>query len=290
MTTTTDRAHRVARAPRAPARAADGPAYRTIRALLGKAIADRLRVAVIAGFYMVLMGVFVGALWSPMQDALASFPPSFLEAFRGMLVGGDLTTPAGWANAEMMSMVAPAGVITAAILSASRATAGEEEDRTLGLLLSAPVSRTTFIVTKLIAMVVHVLIVAGFVAAGLGLGSVIGDLGLSVVGIVAASLHLAALGVLFGAVAALIGGLAGHRRLASVGAAVLAVVAWSVNSFFPLSETLAESVKYFPWHYVFASNPLVNGFDLSHVALLLASSLLPAVAAVLSFRRRDLRG
>lgn len=247
-------------------------------------------MAGVAGFYMVVMGLFVGALWSPMQDALAALPESFLDAFRGMLIGGDMTTPAGWANAEMMSVVAPAGVITAAILSASRAIAGEEEDRTLGLVLSAPVSRTAFIVTKLLAMVVHVLIVAACIAAGLGVGSLVGDLGLSVEGMIAASVHLTALGVLFGVLAAVLAAVAGSRRLASVGAAVAAVVAFSVNAFFPLNETLADAVKYGPWHYVFVSNPLVNGLHLGHVGLLLASSLVLAVGAVLAFKRRDLRG
>ena len=64
-------------------------------------------------------------------------------------------------------MVAPGGAIAVAVISAMKATAGEEESKTMGMLLGAPVARSAFVLAKSVAMVVHVSLVA--VAVGVGL-------------------------------------------------------------------------------------------------------------------------
>ncbi|MEG3629770.1 hypothetical protein [Streptomyces poriticola] len=88
-----------------------------------------------------------------------------------------------------MSVVAPAGMIAAAVLSAGRGTAGEEEDGALGLLLGAPVGRVPFLLAKAVAMAIHVLVVCGLLALGLVAGNAVGDLGLTAAGIVGATVH-----------------------------------------------------------------------------------------------------
>ncbi|AOW92642.1 hypothetical protein BFN03_07905 [Rhodococcus sp. WMMA185] len=262
----------------------------SIRALVNKAIADRMTLSVVIGVLLVAMGAMVGALWPPLKETFANFPTGLLDMMGKAFAGADLTTPAGWVNAELMSMVAPAGAIAIGVISAVRATAGEEEDKTLGILLGAPVGRLPFLLAKIGAMIVHVLVVCAFLSVGLVIASAIGNLGLSAPGILGATAHTALLGILFGMIAIALGALTGSRRVATAATGALAALAFAVSVFLPLSDTLAGGAKISPWYYYTASNPLVNGLDWAHLSILGASAVIIGVAAALLFERRDLRG
>ncbi|MEV0946687.1 ABC transporter permease subunit [Rhodococcus sp. NPDC049939] len=260
------------------------------RALVNKAIADRMTLSVVIGILLVAMSAMVGALWPPLKETFANFPTALLDALGKAFPGADLATPAGWTNAELMSMVAPAGAIAIGVISAVRATAGEEEDKTLGMLLGAPVGRIPFLLVKIDAMIVHVLVVCLFLAGGLVLGSAIGGLGLSATGIFGAAAHTALLGILFGVIAIALGAATGSRRLATAATGALAALAFAVSVFLPLSDTLADGAKISPWYYYTSSNPLVNGPDWAHLSVLGVAALIIGGVAVATFERRDLRG
>ncbi|MCB0948127.1 MAG: ABC transporter permease subunit [Mycobacterium sp.] len=261
-----------------------------IRALLGKAIADRLLLAGIVGASMIGMGALIGALWPPMRDTFADISSGLLDGMMKALPGADLTSATGWANAELMSMVAPAAAIAVAVISAARATAGEEEAKTLGVLLSAPVARVTFLSAKAAAMAIHVLIVGGCLATGLVVGNVIGNLGLTANGIVGATAHTVLVGIAFGTLALLIGAGTGNRRLTTATTGALAALAFAMSTFLPLSDALADGAKFSPWYYFSASNPLLNGADPGHLIVLATCAVLPALVAAVVFHMRDLRG
>ena len=254
------------------------------------AVRDRLVLVGAVSALMVGMGLIVGALWPSLKDTFANLQESLPDAFTTVLAGADMSTPSGWANAEMMSMVAPAGVIAVAVISAMKSTANEEETKTMGVLLGAPVTRSTFILAKSAAMAVHVLLVAVSVSAGLTIGSLVGDMGLGVANIVGAGLHVAALGLLFGAVAIAVGAGSGNGKLTTTVAAALGGLSFALASFLPLSDALADGAKISPWYYYNSSNPLGTGADLLHLAVLLALAALALAMALLAFRRRDLRG
>jgi len=268
------------------------PADRTrmVGALLAKSITDRLTLSGIVGLLMLAMGAFVGALWPPLRETFAGLPSDFVDVIGIALPGGDLTSGIGFANAELMSIVAPVGAIAVAVISAARATAGEEEDKTLGILLAAPVGRLTFLFTKTVAMVIHVLIVGVLLAAGVVLGNMIGDLGITANGIVGATAHTVMLGILFGMIAILIGASTGNRRLTAAATGGLAALAFAISTFLPLSDSLSDGAKVSPWYYFNASNPLVSGADPGHLIVLAAMIVIPIAAAAVIFYRRDLRG
>lgn len=258
--------------------------------LLVKAVVDRLWLAVIVGALMIGMGAMVGALWPSMRDTFADLSTGLLDGIVKAMPGADLTTATGWVNAEFMSMVAPAAAITVAVISASRATAGEEEAKTLGVLLSAPVGRLTFLSVKATAMVIHVLIVGAFLAAGLIVGDRIGDLGLTATGILGATVQSVLLGVVFGMLALAIAAGTGKRRLATAITGALAALGFAMNIFWPLSDALAAGAKLSPWYYFSAADPLLNGADLGHLVVLGALAAIAALLAAAVFRMRDLRG
>jgi ABC-2 type transport system permease protein len=263
---------------------------RIVGALLAKSVTDRLTLAGIVGLLMVAMGAFVGALWPPLRETFAGLPSDFADAIGKALPGGDLTSGIGFANAELMSIVAPVGAIAVAVISAARGTAGEEEDKTLGILLAAPVGRLTFLFTKTVAMVIHVLIVGVLLAAGIVTANLIGELGITTSGIVGATVHTVLLGTLFGAIAILTGASTGNRRLTAAATGGLAALAFAISTFLPLSNRLADGAKISPWYYFNASNPLVNGPDPGHLLVLAAMTVIPIALAAAAFHRRDLRG
>lgn len=259
-------------------------------AMIGQAVRDRLPLVIAVSALMVGMGLMVGSLWPLLQGTFADLQDSLPDAFSTILAGADMSTPSGWANAEMLSMVAPAGVIAVAVISATKSTAHEEETKTMGVLLGAPVARSTFIWAKSAAMAVHVAIIAVAIGIGLMLGSLVGDMSLGAANIIGTSLHAAGLGLLFGAVAMAVGASTGNGRLTTTIAAGLAGLSFALASFLPLSDSLAFGAKASPWYYYNSSDPLANGVDPLHLAVLLALGALALAAGTLAFRRRDVKG
>lgn len=217
-------------APKAPADDLIG--YSPLAALIGKAVQDGLRVVGVASSYMVAVGALLGVLWAPLRDVFRSRPAGMNNLVIVISGGTDLSTPAGWANAELLSLLAPAAAIVVGVRSAS-SVAAEEETKTLGLVLAGPVRRFTFLLSRMAATAVLVAIVAGCVAIGLALGNLIGNLGFTVAGVFGAAAHTLFLGLVFGALAFLLAGATGSARLATIVPALIAVLSFAASTFFP---------------------------------------------------------
>lgn len=260
-----------------------------ILTMTGVAVRDRAPLVGVVALIMVGLGVLTGGLWHPLQDAFDAISPEVLDAIGGVLAGADLTTAAGWMNAEMLSLVAPGGLIAVAILSASKGIAGEEQAKTIGVLLSVPVSRTAFLAAKTVAMILNVLLATLGVAAGILLGDTVGDLGIDPAGVLGACAHVALLALLLGTLTVLLAALTGDGKLSSAISAGIAVLAFGLNAFLPLSDSLSDYTQISPWYYFAESNPLVNGPDYTHLLVLATTTLLLLIVAIIGYRRRDLR-
>lgn len=258
--------------------------------VLAQSVLDRWVVPAVVGALMVGMGLLTGSLWPSLESTLRDVPSGLNDNLGKALAGGDLTTGPGWTNLEFLSLVAPLSLIAVAIMSAAGGVPGEEESKTMGPVLSAPLSRSTFLAAKLAAVLIRVGAVSVLVTVGLVLGDLVGDLGLSASGIVGATMHLALLAGFFGAVGVLVGAATGNRRL------TLAITAGSVAASFvatvvlPLVDALDELARLSPWYYLSAAEPLTQGAEPGHLLVLVVLTALAAALAVRSFARRDLRG
>lgn len=261
-----------------------------VRAITAIAIRDRMTLSALVATLLVGLGALTGSLWPSLNGTFADLPASVRDNFDKILAGADLTTPAGWMNAETVSLMAPAAAIAVAVISGVRAVAGEEEDKTLGVLLSTPVSRASFLIAKSVAMAVHVLVVVVGLGLGIVVGSMIGDLNISPSGVVGACLHVGLLGVSFGAVAILASALTGDRRVSVAASAGLAGLAFAVSSFLPLSDSLAEGARFSPWYYFSDNDPLLNGPQPINLVVLAMISVALLAIAMRIYARRDLRG
>lgn len=254
------------------------------------AVRDRLVLVLVTSAVMVLMGLMVGSLWPSLQDALADMTEVMPEAILVAFAAGDMGSAEGWVNAEMLSFTAPVAVLVVGALSGARATAGEEQDGTMGLLLSAPVGRGRVLLAKATATAAHVAGVCAAVVVGMWLGSLVGGMDLAWSGMLAVGLHLFALGLVFGALGLALGAATGSRRLGGALTSAVGAASFAASAFLPLSRSLAEGARFSPWHYLLTSDPLRNGVEWSHVGLLgLVAAVVLAVGAW-AFLRRDLRG
>jgi ABC-2 type transport system permease protein len=221
-----------------------------------------------------------------LQDFIADFPPELLSLF-----GIDpalYTTGFGYLQAQLYSLIAPLMVISLCIGIGASATAKEEQDGTIDLILSVPISRTRIVVEKFGAMVVLALSVVLLLVVVLLVANPIVDLKLSIKGILGINLSLLLLGLLFGATAMAVGAWRGNRGLAAGVAGGLAIVAWFANGFAPLVGWLDTINQFLPFSWYLADDPLLNG-PTWWMLLLATVGAIFLVLAVAAFHRRDVR-
>ena len=236
-----------------------------------------------------IMGLLIGPMYNFIDEFLLDMADALPEALLSMFGGGDLGTPEGFYQVETFGMMAPIAVMVVTIAIGARALAGEEANRTMGLMLANPIKRSKIVYEKTVSMVVGAVIVGFATFAGVALGSVIGGLGMSIGNIAAANLLLTLLGMVFGALALAVSAGTGRPRLAVFATIGVAIVLFVFNAFLPFSESLAGLAKATPFYYYLTSDPLLNGMHWGHGAVLAGLFAVLIAASVFLFQRRDLR-
>src|SRR6476619_8662405 len=125
--------------------------------VLLRALRDQTRVLLAWSVSAALLVAMYAAVWPSIRDqpSMSDFLDQMPEAFRSLFAtsGADMSTPVGYIQIELMSFMGPMLVILYAVVQGSRSVAGEEERRTMDLLLTAPVSRARVLLEKAAAMV-----------------------------------------------------------------------------------------------------------------------------------------
>lgn len=221
-------------------------------------------------------------------DAMQEYVDAWPEALREAFGLADYTTGAGYLNTELFSMMLPLVLIGVALAAGAAATAGEEEQGTLELLLGAPVRRSTVLAGKLVAMVASVGIVSAAFVVTLIVGAPLVDLSIGSSYVIAATLMLALLAILFGAVGLLLGALSGHRAVALGAGFGLAIAAYLLNVLAPLADWLEPWQSASPFEWALGDRPLFNGLAAGAVALIAVVAAAIGAAAFAAFARRDI--
>lgn len=246
------------------------------RALLGWAI----------GFFFVALvyGAFFPVAATPeYEEIIKSLPAGIAEAF-----GWDeISTPHGYLGSTVYGLLGPALAIIMGIAFGANAIAGDEEAGGLELLIAHPVPRSSVVVQRSAALFLAMLGagVVVFLAILTLRGPIELDLPLS--HIAGASLNLALLGTLFGAVAILAGAIRGRRGMAIGAATVVAVAAFLADGLAPQVEGLEWMQELSPFHWFDGTGTLRDGIDPLGTFLLGATALALVLAAVVAFNRRD---
>jgi ABC-2 type transport system permease protein len=245
---------------------------------------------VVAGLMFGLMGVAIGPMFNLIDTSLLDFS-GLPDALKTLLGGGtgDMSTPVGWYRGETFGLMAPIAVMTVGIAVGARALAGEEARRTMGLLLSNPVSRASVLREKTAAMVLLVVTVGFATFAGVTVGSLLGNLGLDVGNIAAVCVLVTLLGLVFGGLALALGAATGRARFATFGTVGIALFLYLAQTLLPLNDSLAGLAQLTPFYYYLESDPLANGLDWGHAAVLTVTAASLIASSVWLFQRRDLR-
>ena len=212
------------------------------------------------------------------------------EALANVFAGGftDLTSPEGYLNSQLYSLLVPILFLVFTIGLGSGATAGEEEKGTLELLLSNPTTRLQVLIQKFAAMVVATSVLAFVLWLGVVIGGAIVDMDLSLWRTAQATLSGMLLGIFFGALALMLGSAFGKRGLSTGVAGALALGTYFIYALAPLVEDLEPVEKLFPFYYYIGADPLTNGLNLAHAGVLIGITTALLAVAIVTFERRDL--
>jgi ABC-2 type transport system permease protein len=250
------------------------------RALTGWAIGMAALVLLYASFYP-----SVKANAARLNEYIETLP----EAMRNMIGGaGDFSSPTGYVQSEMFSIMGPLLLMILAIGAGARAIAGEEEAGTLDLLLANPIARRRVVGEKFWSMV------AGTVGVGVVMWAAIAAFGppfgvhvdLAKLGATVLSAVLLAIG--FGAGALAMGCWRGKRGLAIAVVTSVAVVTYLLNVLAPSVDAVRSLRTLSPFYYYIDNDPLRNGLDPAHALVLVSIAAIGWGSARFAFERRDL--
>ena len=167
--------------------------------------------------------------------------------------------------------------------------AGEEERGTLDLLLAQPVRRRDYVVQRFLALATLVAALTAVLLATVALGSALVDLEIGFDKLLAASVSVALLAVLFGAVALAVGALRPGRAAAIAVAAGLAVAAWLLDGLAQAVHALDPVRPLSPFYQALGRNPLRDGVPWTGWVVLVALTVVLVVVAAVGLERRDVR-
>ncbi len=257
-----------------------------------KTIWDRRRGFVWWAVGIVAITGITVAFWPTLQrdsdallDLMEGLPEGMLNLFGASEATEFLTGP-GFVNSRVYASVGSFVAIFFAISMGTAAIAGEEDKRTMDLLLANPVPRDHIVLQTFAAQATLTTVLAALVGLLLILTDPLLDVGLSIVGVTAASIGMVLLALCFGSLAMMIGALTGKRSL-TIGVTSGSVIAtFFINGLAPLVDEIEWTQQLTPFYWLLGHNPLVNGFQWQ-LLVLVASIVIFMGLAVWGFRRRD---
>jgi ABC-2 type transport system permease protein len=219
---------------------------------------------------------------------------SFKEVFEDLpdslkfLIGQDqLTSPIGYMDSKLFLYTIPIFFLSYGIGRGADAIAGEEQRHTLDLLLAHPITRGRVILEKFGAICLGLLVMTAALFVSTAIGVKAYDMDLAIEDIAAACFASWLLGLLFAALALLLGAASGKRSIAVGATSAAAATAYFLNSLAPQVEALGTIRKLSPFYYYAGDSPLKQGFAFGDLSVLIAVTAFLLAAAIWLFDRRD---
>jgi ABC-2 type transport system permease protein len=238
------------------------------------------------GAYAVLIVAIYPAFRSDTSlDSLLEGNPTMAALFG---ISGSLTSPPGWMNANLYANVVPLFALLLTIGYGAAAVAGQNEDERLGLLAALPVSRSSLLGQKLVALAVLSTPVALVTLAAALLGRRY-ELQLGAAGLVGVTAGVVLLAFDFGALALAVGCLTGSRGVALGVTSAVAAAAYVISSLAVAVDWVHRIRNASPIYWAVGQNQLQVGLAMSSLVALIITGAALGAAAWWSFRRLDLR-
>ena len=263
-----------------------------LEAVVVRSIRDRWRSLVawqvgIVALVAVQMSVYptVRDTSSDWEGAVESFPEVFREIFRME----DYTSPEGYLSTELLSFVVPFIFMTLGASWGARATSDDEEKGTADILLSLPITRRSFLLSRWLSGVLVLVATSLVFALSLWVGGSVLDMNISVDRYANASVMLCFTGFASYTLAATVGTATGRRGV-GLGVTMVCLVAGFVfYSLAPLVGFFEAVNPYNPLQWMLGAQPLTSGLAVGYVALLATFGAAGLAASNLVFERRDIQ-
>ncbi|WP_162909433.1 ABC transporter permease subunit [Aggregatilinea lenta] len=242
---------------------------------------------------MFLFSLYYMALFPSLQESsediqsyIDNLPDSMMALFGGEM---DMTTVNGFLAAEAFSFFYPIFLLAFGIAYGSGLMGGEEESRTLEVLLATPSPRWRVALEKFLALAVFTTIVLLAIYLGFVAGAVVSGVDeISFGDVLAGTYNMLPLTLFFAALAMCLNGVRGGRGTASGIAAGLAAGTYLLHSMADLAGIPEWLQRLSPWYYYNGARAIVDGFSAGNVALLLVLSVALVGVSLWGFQRRDL--
>ena len=180
------------------------------RSLIGWAIG----MAVLALYVMALYPSVHGRA-AQLQQYLEQMPSALRDAFLGEMAASDYSTPSGYLQTEVYSLLAPLLFLIYAIAYGTKSVAGDEERGEMELILATPVARRTVVAGEFCALALSAAGLGIVLWSGITLMAPLVGASLDRLATLQATLSTWLLAVLFGGVALAAGCVRGHRGVRS---------------------------------------------------------------------------
>jgi ABC-2 type transport system permease protein len=248
----------------------------------------RARTVIAAGAGLICLTAIVGSLFPSLGGSIGHLNLS--KEVSGLIGGSDFSTITGWLRAEITSIYGPLVFCGVAILATTSTIAGEEEDRSLALVLAQPVRRSRLLLAKAGGVALELIGLSVAVFAGMLLAVALAGGGISAGRLAATALHMLLLALAVGALALALAAATGIRSTAAGVAAAVALVMFLANGIAPAVSDISW-LKYLTLFYYYEGHdPLTDGAYIPGLAVLAAVTIALTSVAVVLFARRDLRG
>lgn len=247
--------------------------------LIAWTIAIILLVLMIIAFYPAVRG----------NDSLDSLYTDLPESAQALLGGSDLTSPVGYLNSQLFAFFLPAVLLVFGIGWGSASLAGEEEARTLDLLLAQPVPRWSAYVQKLGGIKVGLLLLTAATAVPLLLFNGVVEFDLAVVDVLAICVQMFLFCLVLSVAAQAIAAATGRKLMGTATVAGYAFVSYLVYGLASTVTWLQHLEPLSLWRWYLGNDPLVNGFGVKEIVVMVAVALVLWLAGTWAFGRRDLK-
>jgi ABC-2 type transport system permease protein len=248
------------------------------RATWGWAAGVVALVAMIAAFYPAVRNL------SSLDAIYADLPP----ALQSLLGGSDLVSPSGYLRTQLLAFFLPVVLLILGMGRGAAALAGEEEDRTLDLLLAQPVTRRRLYLVKSAAVVWWLALMSFATFATLAALDHLARLDIGWGDLAAASVQMGLMCLAAGLVTMALSAATGRRIIGIAAVGYYLLLGYLVYGLTDVISWLGPARPLSLWRWYLGDDPISQGLDPIAVVVLVAVSGAAVVVGSWAFDRRDL--
>jgi ABC-2 type transport system permease protein len=239
----------------------------------------------LAAYALVVVALYPAFKSSSSLDKLIHADPTAAALFG---VTGSISSSGGWLDGNLYANFFPLILLLLTIGYGAAALAGQDEDGTLCLLTVLPVRRTAIVTQKIAAMAAQAAVLAAVTGACVIIGQSF-QLSVTAGNVAATSLAGFLMATDFGIVTMAVGALTGRRGAALGAGSALAAAPYLLSSLAPVVSWLSPARYASLLYWSVGNSEITHGVSPADYAVLLATGLSASGAAVLAFRRLDVR-